>query len=227
MGEAYAKGRGVLSDDVQAFQWYVKAATQELPEAQFAVGNAYAEGNGVVSDDLLAFQWFLKAAQQGYALAELAVGEAYVLGKGVTQSDERAFPWLRQAAQQGLPRAQYMYGMRHPRESLSDDIAIAADWFRKAAEQDYAPAQFMLGTLYQRSGNDDIALLSDATMTVVKDPVEADRWFTICWKRASGEMAARCGASAEEIERHMSADDVFEAERRALEWMQAYDSRQQ
>jgi TPR repeat protein len=227
LGEAYAKGSGVLSDDVQAFQWYVKAATQGLPEAQFAVGNAYAIGTGVLSDDLFAFQWFLKSAQQRFALAQLAVGEAYILGKGVTQSDERAFPWLRQAADQGLPRAEYLYGMRHPRGPLSDDIAVAAEWFRKAAEQDYAPAQFALGALYQRSSNDDNALLSDATKIVVKDSVEADRWFKICWKRASGELAARCGGSAEEIERHMSPDDVFEAETRAVEWMQAYSSRQQ
>ena len=43
----------------------------------------------------------------------------------------------------------------------------------------------------------------------------------------AGEIAARCGVSAEEIEQHMSADDVFEAERQALDWMQAYDSKQQ
>jgi uncharacterized protein len=144
---------------------------------------------------VLAYQWYLKAAQQGYALAQLEVGEAFVLGKGVAQSDERAFPWLRQATEQGLARAQYMFGMRHPRSSLSDDIAVAAKWFRKAAEQDYAPAQYMLGSLYQHSSNDDPLIVADETKTIVKDFVEADRWFTICWKRAFGEIAARCRTS--------------------------------
>ena len=84
----------------------------------------------------------------------------------------------------------------------------------------------MLGTLYRRSSNDDTTLVMDATKTVVKDLIEADRWFTICWKRASGEIAARCGTSTQEIERHMSADEVFEAETRALDWIREYDSRQ-
>jgi len=129
--------------------------------------------------------------------------------------------------EQGLARAEYMYGMRHPRSSLSNDIAVAAEWFRKAAEQDYAPTQYMLGTLYQRSNNDDTLIVAGETKTIVEDLAEADHWFTICWKRAFGDIAVRCGTSIYEIERHMSADDNFESQTRAFEWIQAYDSRQQ
>jgi uncharacterized protein len=227
-GNSYASGAGVSMDLAEAFQWYAKAAAQGLPAAEFAVGSAYAEGNGVWVDDVRAFEWYVKAAQQGHALAQLAVGEAYASGRGVQQSDERSFPWLRQAADQGVARAEYLYGMKHPLGPISEDVAVAVKWFRKAADQDYAPAQFMLGTLYLKAVNDsDSVLVPDETKGIVKDFVEADHWFIICWKRASGEIGARCGAAVEEAEKGMSGEETSEAQNRALEWMRTYDARLQ
>ncbi|HSQ91047.1 MAG TPA: tetratricopeptide repeat protein, partial [Nitrospiraceae bacterium] len=42
----YRKGRGVPQDDVQARQWYEKAAVQGQAKGQFSLGTLYFNGEG-------------------------------------------------------------------------------------------------------------------------------------------------------------------------------------
>jgi hypothetical protein len=222
LGVLYAAGERVPQDRTAAFQWFQRAALAGLASAEFHLGDAYAHGDGVFEDAARAFEWYLKAALQGHAQAALAVAEAYLSGAGVARSDERAFPWLQQAAAQGLARAQYLFGMKHPSGPLSEDIAFAASWLRKAAEQNYAPAQYALAALYETNTNDDSLVLADPTRTFTRDVVEADRWFTICWKQSSGDVASRCGEALTAIERQMTGDQIFDAQSRATEWMRSH-----
>ncbi len=53
-------------DYEQAVKWYQRAAEQNLPTAQFALGECYRDGHGVVSNIAIAREWYKKASLQGY-----------------------------------------------------------------------------------------------------------------------------------------------------------------
>ena len=74
LGVLYRKGRGVPQDDVQARQWYAKAAAQGQAKAQFNLGTLYFNGEGVPKDYQQALRWFRLAADQGEALAQTKIG---------------------------------------------------------------------------------------------------------------------------------------------------------
>ena len=61
----YNEGRGVAQIDVEAVQWFRKAADQGVAEAQYNLGIMYKDGNGVAQSDAKAAEWYRKAADQG------------------------------------------------------------------------------------------------------------------------------------------------------------------
>jgi len=61
---------GLKKDMAAAIQWYVKAADQGMPTAQFALGKLLMEGKGVMQDDAAALQWLSLAHVNGSKRAE-------------------------------------------------------------------------------------------------------------------------------------------------------------
>lgn len=57
-------------NDAEAMRWYRKAAEQQYPEAQFALGHMYAAGRGVPQNDAEATKWYRLAADQGHEEAQ-------------------------------------------------------------------------------------------------------------------------------------------------------------
>ena len=82
LGVLHRKGRGVPQDDVQARQWYAKAAAQGQAKAQFNLGTLYFNGEGVPKDYQQALRWFRLAADQGEALAQTKIAIMYDDGQG-------------------------------------------------------------------------------------------------------------------------------------------------
>jgi len=101
LGVLYRKGRGVPQDDVQARQWYVKAAAQGLAKAQFSLGTLYFNGEGAPKDYQQALRWFRLAADQGEALAQTKMAIIYDEGQGVPQNIVQAYKWYSLAATNG------------------------------------------------------------------------------------------------------------------------------
>ena len=101
LGLLYRKGRGVSQDDVQARQWYTKAATQGQAKAQFNLGTLYFNGEGVPKDYQQALRWFRLAADQGEALAQTKIAIMYDDGQGVPQDIVQAYKWYSLAATNG------------------------------------------------------------------------------------------------------------------------------
>jgi TPR repeat protein len=101
LGVLYRKGRGVPQDDVQARQWYAKAAAQGQAKAQFNLGTLYFNGEGVAKDYQQALRWFRLAADQGEALAQTKIGIMYDDGQGVPQDIVQAYKWYSLAATNG------------------------------------------------------------------------------------------------------------------------------
>jgi hypothetical protein len=106
LGLSYANGRGVPQDDNEAVKWFIKAAEQGDPKAQFFSGLMHTIGRGVPQDDNEAVKWYAKAAEQGNADAQFFMGLMYEEGKGVHRDDEEAAKYYALAAEQGHADAQ-------------------------------------------------------------------------------------------------------------------------
>jgi TPR repeat protein len=69
----FANGHGVPQDDGEAKAWFLKAANQGYPPAQFALGVMYREGRGVQQDNIRAYLWFNLSAARGNEKAAKAL----------------------------------------------------------------------------------------------------------------------------------------------------------
>ena len=68
LGDRYRVGNaGLGKDEVEAANWYRKAAEQGNAKGQRKLGMAYAIGLGLAKDEAEAVKWFRKAADQGFA----------------------------------------------------------------------------------------------------------------------------------------------------------------
>jgi TPR repeat protein len=105
LGLHYAKGDGVVTNEVEAAKWFRKSADQGNAEAQSALGSCYAFGQGVNQDDAEAIKWYLKAANQGDAQAQYNLGIYYHDGVGVTQNYLESYFWFNLAAAHGDKKA--------------------------------------------------------------------------------------------------------------------------
>jgi hypothetical protein len=103
----YYYGKGVPQDYAEAGRWCRKAADQNYPTAQDALGYSYYMGLGVPQDYTQAFFWYQRAAEQGYAKAEFDLASLYFSGKGVTQNYAEARRWYIRSAKHGSAEAQY------------------------------------------------------------------------------------------------------------------------
>jgi uncharacterized protein len=101
LGVLYRKGRGVPQDDVQARQWYEKAAAKGQAKAQYNLGILYFNGEGVPKDYQQALRWFRLAADQGEALAQTKIAIMYDEGQGMPQNVVQAHKWYNLAARNG------------------------------------------------------------------------------------------------------------------------------
>lgn len=69
MGIMLEQGQGVTKDVQTAFDWYMKAAKQGIPDAYFALADMYSKGIGVKRDAVQAYAWFDLAKAGGHSLA--------------------------------------------------------------------------------------------------------------------------------------------------------------
>jgi hypothetical protein len=101
LGVLYRKGRGVPQDDVQARQWYAKAAAQGQAKAQYNLGTLYYNGKGVPKDYKQALRWFRLAADQGEAVAQTKIAIMYEDAQGVPHDLVQAYTWYSLAITSG------------------------------------------------------------------------------------------------------------------------------
>ena len=101
LGERYAWGFGVKEDQVQALEWWSRAAAQGAVGAHVSLGAAYESGNGVDPSDAMAAVFYRVAANAGDAQAQWCLGDLYADGRGVPQDNQEGTKWYRLAAAQG------------------------------------------------------------------------------------------------------------------------------
>lgn len=73
VGNYYMQGLCVEQNYKKAFQWFEKAAGEEIPAAQYNLAILYQYGCGVEKDEEKAALWMAKAAQRNFPLAVQAL----------------------------------------------------------------------------------------------------------------------------------------------------------
>ena len=94
LGRAYREGwLGLPRNPKESFDWFQKAAEQEMPRAVFEVGNCYFLGRGVSKDKASAVKWLQRAASQEDPLAEIWLATLYEKGEVVPKDLVTACTW--------------------------------------------------------------------------------------------------------------------------------------
>jgi TPR repeat protein len=130
LGLMYMRGQGVQHDDLEAVDWFRKAAEQGDSMGEAWLGFSYFVGfAGVPEDRAEALRWYRKAAKQGNAVGEAGLGMMFMYGVVVPHDYDQAAMWFRKAAEQGDAEAQndlgaaYEYGHGVPK-----DFVLAYMW---------------------------------------------------------------------------------------------------
>lgn len=98
MGALYHNGIGVLQDDTQAVQWYLRAAEQGHVAAQATLGAYYWAGRGVPPDLARAYFWSALAFAQGddTSKSRLEGLASQMTRSQVAAARQQAEIWIRQ-----------------------------------------------------------------------------------------------------------------------------------
>lgn len=129
MGHMHRVGLGVEADLRTAFQWYARAAIQDVAAAQYRIGVIYLR-LGRLSD---ALGWWTKAAKSGYRPAQYNVGLVHLYGQGAEKNLVMASKWLHRAANFGSARAQFYLGAMYLNgEGVAQDIERAQNLLKES-----------------------------------------------------------------------------------------------
>ncbi len=143
LGVKFAQ-EGAAQDYAQAEQWYLKAANQSHPLAQFNLGIMYASGQGVSRDEAKSRAWMQKAADLGDAGAQYDIGMRHHraslegLPEAASESRIEAYKWLQLAAAQGYRGSEAAWAfvvMAMTREDVADGRRRIAAFVPAQAKQ--------------------------------------------------------------------------------------------
>ena len=91
IGLCYQYGYGCEIDNLKAYLWYKKSATQDYIYALYKLGTCNFFGIGCDVDEDSAFRCYKKAASQGYERAYMDLGRCYMIGIGTETDYDEAF----------------------------------------------------------------------------------------------------------------------------------------
>ena len=97
IGKMYCYGLGTEQNYEQAFEWFLKSATEGNKFAQYSLANMYYYGNGIEKNLSQAFLWYRKSASQVQPYASYAVAQMYGKGEYVTKNEDTAQRYYKQA----------------------------------------------------------------------------------------------------------------------------------
>ena len=151
IGDCYFKGeKGLPLDIPEATKWYMKAAAQGDPGAQYQLAWCYEHAYVGEQNYDEAGILIRKSAEQGYTEAENRMGEYYQSGLFGERDHVEAVKWFRKAAEKGDDIAQKNLAWCYSTgKGVEKDLAEGVLWYTKAAEQGNAEAQYYLAECYQ------------------------------------------------------------------------------
>eukprot|EP01105_Mastigella_eilhardi_P004370 TRINITY_DN157_c1_g2_i8.p1 TRINITY_DN157_c1_g2~~TRINITY_DN157_c1_g2_i8.p1 ORF type:complete len:632 (-),score=128.33 TRINITY_DN157_c1_g2_i8:44-1939(-) len=197
IGVSFRDGRGVDTDNVQAADWFLKAADLGSPEAMNNIGNCLLHGTGVPKNEAAARTWFRKAADAGLAEPKLNLGFMLLNGQGGPADRQAAVALFSDAAVQGNPEA----------VQVLHDLKLRGD--KRAA-----------ATFVGVSAKDAEAMYLQGSTILAGDPKHNDKREGVALLRAAadlGHVAAQRAAAQALLDSHEDPALGFEYTRKAAE----------
>ena len=205
IGKMYCYGLGTEQNYKQAFDWFLKSATEGNKFAQYSLANLYYYGNGVEKDLSQAFLWYRKSFAQGQPYASYAIAQMYNKGEYVSQSEETAQRYYKDALSgflkleskdQADDNLFYKIGMMYKNGlGIDTDISKTIEYFQRSADNKWS--SYQLGKLYL-FGSDGLE----------KDKGKAIQWLTRSADDGN-EYAQQLLDNMEQYENAMLANTVF------------------
>ncbi len=155
------------------------------------------------ADPSKALLWYRKAAEKGHPFAQNNLALMLYYGRGVETNREEAIRWLTAAAEQGETAAQANLALHFMQIEINGvaypNYTEAAKWYLKAAEGDDWYSQY------------DIGLAYESGLGVVRDRVEALKWFYL----SASHGRERAKLAADKLESILTRDQITDAGLRA------------
>jgi hypothetical protein len=217
----YAKGIGTKKDEVEALNWYLRAAEKGHLTSQYNLGVIYAKGRGIAQDYAQSCKWYKKAAEQGDVSAQSTLAMMHSKGVGTEKNLKEAANWYHRAASQGHVNSQFNLANLYARgQGVTQDETKAFEWYKQAAEKGHINAQIILGYMYGKgSGTPRNDLESINWYRKAADQGHPNAQFNLGVIYAKGR---GIGKDIEEAKKwyHKAAEQGDENARKALERME-------
>jgi TPR repeat protein len=208
LADIYFGGLNVPRDPQRAFGLWKRLADLGNDEAQDMVGYFYLDGVGTDRDPGKAEQLFLRSAEQGNQNAMSELSLYYSLGFiGCCPNQQKAMYWTMRLAALGNLQAEVELVRAYSRgEVVQRDDKQAVHWALLAAEQDSTEAFLFLGYATKQGAGTE------------RNLVEAYKWFSIAAAHTKAAEGAEAVRQRDEIARQLTAAQLRQAQRMALEW---------
>jgi TPR repeat protein len=136
-------GTALKRDDVEAFKWFLLAASQGHENAYVQLGHRYHRGLGVEQSDAAAAYWFYQAALRNDRAAMTALGGLYAAGRGVPHDWPVAVSWWQKAKQWQFVGDAYACGL-----GVAQDNERAVLAYQKGVDADDMSSAIQLGHMH-------------------------------------------------------------------------------
>ncbi len=216
---AYLFGVGTKKNSEVARKYYIAAAKNGNPIAQFALAQYFLDSRQEKSKQL-GLIWLNKSAVQNNPAAQVKLGQLYEEGKLVELDKAKAQELLNLAIAQGYIPAVYEMGELVLKENNPQQ---AKDWFTKAAMAHYAPAEMALSRLY----TDEKSPLFDAhtgflwmLKAAQNGSSDAAQALSLLYKNGIGiEKDENLAAQWQQKANQSTKEDPIKAEIEAANWL--------
>jgi uncharacterized protein len=178
LGYLYARGQGVMVDQLEALRLYRRAAAQGSSEGMNAIGYKYQFGTGIPINMNLAVEWYCRAVAFGNPRGINNLANMLFAGRDVPRDIADARSLWEQAAALGHNNAMYNMAVSYYEGPDGErDAAKANEWLLSAAEAGNPKAQ----TALRRRGYAGVLppQIDEATM-MIPSPSTASGHAKIC-----------------------------------------------
>ena len=143
-------GWGRPVEPVIACQWYERAASGEIPQAQVRLADCLLNGVHRTSNPTAAAEWYRRAADNGIPTALCELGKLYIAGHGVAKDAREGLDLCREAAELGNAKAMVELGQIYLEgDNEIRDADQAFEWFSQAAKSKSVEGMYFLAIMMQ------------------------------------------------------------------------------
>lgn len=148
LGTMYYAGKGTTASQERAYEYFIKSAEYNNPNAQYALGKTYADPDTPYYDPQKAEEMFQLSSAQDNHYATYALGKLYATS-GELYDPEKAEYSFKEILQELPAQAHYALGKLYATpDSPLLDFPLAVQYFKLAAEHGNDYALYSLAKIY-------------------------------------------------------------------------------